>query len=71
MITTPLDQSCPLLGLILQVNMCNPSEMQHLSVYNPDPSHLDHPVQFPKDHPNSNVGLYIVTSKQFDVGSTI
>ena len=62
-----LDQSYLPREVMLQLNMCQPSEMQHLSVYIPDPSQCSEPEQCPKDHLKSDVGLYIETSKHFDV----
>ena len=56
---------------VLQVKSCNSSEMQHLSVYVPDPSHLFDPEQFPNDHPKSDVLLYMETSKHLDAGSDV
>ena len=49
--------------------MCNPSDIQHLSVYVPDPSHVRESEQVPRDHPKSSVGLYIETSKHFELGA--
>ena len=62
-----LDQSYLPREVMLQLNMCRPSEMQHSSVYIPVPSQCSEPEQCPKDHLKSDAGLYIETSKHFDV----
>ena len=54
---------------MLQDKMCNPSDVQHLSLYVPDPSHLRESEHVPRDHPKSSVGLYIDTSKQFELAA--
>ena len=65
-IRTLPDQSRWKRELVVQVKMYMPSEIQHLSVYIPGPSHLPEPEQCPKDHPTSDEGLYIETSKHSD-----
>ena len=66
-----LDQSRRPRERVLQVKTCDSSEMQHLSVYVPDPSHSSDPEQFPNAHPKSDVLLYIETSKHFDAGPDV
>ena len=70
-VSVVLDQSRWLWEVVLQLKICISSEIQHLSVYVPDPSHFLEPEHFPNDHPKSCVGLYIDTSKHFELRSII
>ena len=66
-----LDQSRLECELLLQLRTCHPSEIQHLSVYVPDPRHSSEPEQCPNVHPKYADGLYIDTSKHPELASKI